>query len=129
MLAGAKSVQRGLPRFYLRRYSSYSYPLRNEPPKISTTVVTPNSPINELSASNNPSSLAPPLESLPSTSLPILPTAPPFVPPLMPADEMAVPETMTTVLGNGLTVSTEEKYGQLSTFGVFIDAGSRYEVS
>ncbi|XP_028410998.1 mitochondrial-processing peptidase subunit alpha-like [Dendronephthya gigantea] len=37
-------------------------------------------------------------------------------------------ETKITKLENGLTVASEESFGQFSTIGVLIDAGSRYEV-
>ncbi|CAD5119062.1 DgyrCDS7710 [Dimorphilus gyrociliatus] len=37
-------------------------------------------------------------------------------------------ETKVTVLENGLTVATEDKFGQFCTVGVVIDSGSRYEV-
>lgn len=38
-------------------------------------------------------------------------------------------ETKVTVLPNGLTVASENKYGQFCTVGVVIDSGSRYEVA
>ncbi|XP_046844484.1 mitochondrial-processing peptidase subunit alpha-like [Xenia sp. Carnegie-2017] len=37
-------------------------------------------------------------------------------------------ETRITILENGLKVASEESFGQFSTVGVLIDAGSRYEV-
>ncbi|XP_070532357.1 mitochondrial-processing peptidase subunit alpha-like [Ptychodera flava] len=40
-----------------------------------------------------------------------------------------VHDTYVTTLSNGLKVTSQNKFGQFSTLGVFIDAGSRYEVS
>uniref|UniRef100_A0A7S3UY37 Alpha-MPP n=1 Tax=Aplanochytrium stocchinoi TaxID=215587 RepID=A0A7S3UY37_9STRA len=51
----------------------------------------------------------------------------PGIPPLSPASAQPKPETKITTLANGLRVASEETYGQVSTIGMFIDAGSRYE--
>eukprot|EP00640_Fibrocapsa_japonica_P001792 CAMPEP_0113936676 /NCGR_PEP_ID=MMETSP1339-20121228/3515_1 /TAXON_ID=94617 /ORGANISM="Fibrocapsa japonica" /LENGTH=455 /DNA_ID=CAMNT_0000939209 /DNA_START=269 /DNA_END=1636 /DNA_ORIENTATION=+ /assembly_acc=CAM_ASM_000762 len=52
----------------------------------------------------------------------------PGVPPLKPGNELKPPKTEMTVLPNGLRVASQETPGgQLSTFGVLVDAGSRYE--
>mmetsp|Transcript_8331 Transcript_8331/g.10012 ORF Transcript_8331/g.10012 Transcript_8331/m.10012 type:complete len:481 (-) Transcript_8331:131-1573(-) len=51
----------------------------------------------------------------------------PGIPALSPASSQAKPETKVTTLSNGLRVASEETYGQVSTIGMFIDAGSRYE--
>jgi len=41
----------------------------------------------------------------------------------------SMPETITTKLSNGLKVASQFQPGELTTVGVFIDAGSRYETA
>ncbi|CAK4098653.1 unnamed protein product [Aphanomyces euteiches] len=61
-------------------------------------------------------------KKLPSLDEPI-----PGLPVLKPASQLQAPRTETTVLPNGLRVISQETYGQASTVGLFIDAGSRFE--
>lgn len=53
----------------------------------------------------------------------------PGVPLLKPASQLKVPQTEMSTLSNGLRIVTQETYGQASTLGLFIDAGSCYEDS
>lgn len=52
----------------------------------------------------------------------------PGLPPLKPAGALKRPETLTTVLPNGLRVASQETYGALCSCGIIIDAG-RYVIS
>ncbi|KAF0689618.1 Aste57867_18949 [Aphanomyces stellatus] len=61
-------------------------------------------------------------KKLPSLDEPI-----PGLPVLKPASQLKAPRTELTVLPNGLRVISQETYGQASTVGLFIDAGSRFE--
>ncbi|ETV88580.1 hypothetical protein H257_00138 [Aphanomyces astaci] len=61
-------------------------------------------------------------KKLPSLDEPI-----PGLPVLKPASQLQAPRTETTVLPNGLRVISQETYGQASTVGLFVDAGSRFE--
>ena len=49
------------------------------------------------------------------------------IPDLVPASNLDAPKTNITTLENGLRVVTEETYGQCSTIGFLITAGSRFE--
>ncbi|CAM9328061.1 unnamed protein product [Discosporangium mesarthrocarpum] len=51
----------------------------------------------------------------------------PGLPPLKPARELVRPETQTTTLDNGFRVASQETYGQLCSFGLVADLGSRNE--
>ncbi|CAM9867093.1 unnamed protein product [Phaeothamnion confervicola] len=51
----------------------------------------------------------------------------PGVPRPRPASALERPGTLVTTLPNGLRVASQETYGQLCTFGVLVDAGSRHE--
>lgn len=51
------------------------------------------------------------------------------VPALKAARNLPKPETKITTLDNGVRVATEETYGQVSSLGAFLDAGSVYERS
>ena len=55
-------------------------------------------------------------------------TPPEGTPKLRPASSMEVPVTKITTLENGFRIASQETYGQLSTVGLLVDAGSRYEV-
>lgn len=58
---------------------------------------------------------------------PITHRVPSYIPPNIPATELATPETIVTVLNNGIRVVSQETYGQVSTVGMVSDFGSRYE--
>eukprot|EP00611_Tribonema_gayanum_P027266 TRINITY_DN668_c0_g1_i1.p1 TRINITY_DN668_c0_g1~~TRINITY_DN668_c0_g1_i1.p1 ORF type:complete len:535 (-),score=102.85 TRINITY_DN668_c0_g1_i1:78-1682(-) len=51
----------------------------------------------------------------------------PGIPPLKPSNELPRPETIVSTLSSGLRVASQETYGQLCTFGVLVNAGSRHE--
>jgi processing peptidase subunit alpha len=51
----------------------------------------------------------------------------PDMPVLKPASDLTEPSTIVTTLSNGLRVASQETYGQSTTFGMFVDVGSRYE--
>lgn len=51
----------------------------------------------------------------------------PGIPPLKPARNLPTPSVRVTTLPNGLRVTTQETYGQVSTCALFVDAGSMYE--
>ncbi|EQC31326.1 hypothetical protein SDRG_10928 [Saprolegnia diclina VS20] len=51
------------------------------------------------------------------------------LPVLKPASQLKAPQTETTVLPNGLRVISQETYGQATTIGLFVDAGSRHETN
>lgn len=63
-----------------------------------------------------------------STAWPITKTVPEGIPPNVPADQLTVPETIITVLDNGVRVVSQETYGQVSTVGVLSEFGSRLEL-
>jgi len=44
-----------------------------------------------------------------------------------PASMQAKPKPLVTTLDNGLRVASQETYGQVTAFGMFVDAGSKYE--
>ena len=56
-----------------------------------------------------------------------LDTVPPGLPVLRPAHNLAVPTVRATTLPNGFRVVTQESFGQVTTFALFVDAGSMYE--
>lgn len=60
--------------------------------------------------------------------MPPISTPLPGMPVLKPARNLPSPVTRVTVLPNKLRVATEETYGQVATIGLFVDAGSMYEV-
>eukprot|EP00943_MAST-04B_sp_MAST-4B-sp1_P003517 g3517.t1 len=62
-----------------------------------------------------------------SQNLPTLDIALSGIPELVPASNLEAPKTNITTLKNGLRVVTEETYGQCSTVGFLITAGSRFE--
>ncbi|KAL6070425.1 Mitochondrial-processing peptidase subunit alpha, variant 2 [Balamuthia mandrillaris] len=51
----------------------------------------------------------------------------PGTPEPLPLSALKRPVTRVTTMPNGLRVASEECYGQVSTVGVFVNAGSRYE--
>jgi len=51
----------------------------------------------------------------------------PGMPELSPASARPKPDSQVTVLPNGLTVASEENYEQITSLGMFIEAGSSYE--
>ncbi|OQS07451.1 hypothetical protein THRCLA_00532 [Thraustotheca clavata] len=51
------------------------------------------------------------------------------LPVLKPASQLEAPHTEMTVLPNGLRVISQETYGQATTIGLFVDAGSRHETN
>lgn len=59
--------------------------------------------------------------------MPSLETELPGMPQLMRGENLAEPETKITTLENGITVASQEDYGQVSSVGVFVNAGSRLE--
>lgn len=65
------------------------------------------------------------------TSLPpsfaIRPEPPSHIPPNLPRATMTTPETLITRLDNGIRVASQETYGQVSTFGLISNCGSRLE--
>jgi len=70
----------------------------------------------------------PPPPLSPSSSHPILSTGPPpSVPSNLPASKMEIPVTKVTELDNGLRVASIETYGQVCTFGMVSNCGSRLE--
>ncbi|ETW09190.1 hypothetical protein H310_01616 [Aphanomyces invadans] len=81
---------------------------------------------NKEMAEKSPSGILKPdlatFKRLPSLDEPI-----PGLPVLKPASQLQAPRTETTVLPNGLRVISQETYGQASTVGLFVDAGSRFE--
>jgi processing peptidase subunit alpha len=65
--------------------------------------------------------------SLKLSSLPIAESVPDFIPPNVPSGELKAPETIITTLDNGIRVVSQETYGQMCTFGVLTNVGSRHE--
>jgi processing peptidase subunit alpha len=64
--------------------------------------------------------------TLPS-SFSIQATPPPSLPPNLPRESLLIPSTEVTVLPNGIRVASQETYGQVTTFGILSDCGSRLE--
>jgi processing peptidase subunit alpha len=64
-----------------------------------------------------------------SGSTAITPSIPRSIPPNVPAAELETPETLLTVLSNGVRVVSQETYGQVSTVGMVSEMGSRLEKS
>lgn len=62
-----------------------------------------------------------------SGSTAITPDIPRSIPPNVPAAELETPETLLTVLSNGVRVVSQETYGQVSTVGMVSAVGSRLE--
>ena len=56
-----------------------------------------------------------------------LDTEPPGLPVLRPAHSLSAPRLETTTLPNGFRVVSQESFGQVTTFALFVDAGSMYE--
>ena len=54
---------------------------------------------------------------------------PPFpgLPPTQSIENLPAPQMQLSQLPNGLRIASQETYGQLCNFGLFIDAGSRIE--
>ena len=52
---------------------------------------------------------------------------PPGLPVLRPAQNLVAPRMQITTLPNGFRVVSQESFGQVTTFALFIDAGSMYE--
>ena len=63
----------------------------------------------------------------PLCSHPISNQVPSFIPPNLPSSTMHTPQTLLTTLDNGIRVASQETYGQVSTFGVLSNCGSRLE--
>jgi len=65
----------------------------------------------------------------PPRSTPAMSVLPPFpgLPPTQPIENLPAPQMQLSKLSNGLRVASQETYGQLCNFGLFIDAGSRIE--
>jgi len=51
----------------------------------------------------------------------------PNLPKLRPATDLPLPTTKITKLDNGITVASHEDYGNISSVGVFVNAGSQFE--
>lgn len=64
--------------------------------------------------------------SLPSTFA-IEAEPPSYIPGNLPHNSMSVPKTEITTLSNGIRVASQETYGQVTTFGILSDCGSRLE--
>jgi mitochondrial-processing peptidase subunit alpha len=62
-----------------------------------------------------------------SQHLPTLDLALPGLPSLSPASDLDAPETELSTLPNGLRVVSQETYGQVTTVGVLVHTGSRFE--
>lgn len=60
---------------------------------------------------------------------PIYQTAPSHIPSNAPHESLETPETLVTTLNNGLRIASQETYGQVCTFGIVANCGSRYETS
>jgi hypothetical protein len=127
----------------------YEYPTRTEVPTITRTVAS------TLKDTDTPSSAAPSnktrahdyfedLNSLKehqsvlkqqktrlNTQLPnsfqIATTPPASIPRNLPTHTMSTPTTKLSTLDNGLRVASQETYGQVCTFGLLSNCGSRYE--
>lgn len=63
------------------------------------------------------------------TNVPLSQPIPGLPPPRFTSVKASKNETQVTVLDNGLTVATENVFGQFCTVGVLINSGSRYEVA
>ena len=55
-------------------------------------------------------------------------TSPPTsIPPNLPRESLTTPQTEVTLLDNGIRVASQETYGQVTTFGLISNCGSRLE--
>lgn len=52
---------------------------------------------------------------------------PAFIPSNLPRESLTIPRTEVTILDNGIRVASQETYGQVTTFGMLSDCGSRLE--
>ncbi len=141
----------------IRPYSSYEYPTRTEAPIITRSKasnlgneeemvdVTANKKIYATSAhyAHDPFDDTDSLSdtqrqeirnkqkqeinsALPSTFA--IKTEPPsYIPGNLPHTSMTAPKTEITTLSNGIRVASQETYGQVTTFGLLSDCGSRLE--
>jgi processing peptidase subunit alpha len=148
--AGAWSINKR--SFSTPSFSTNQYPLAKEPPQITSTTSAqapatsatqktsfqshaPNDPYddgNSLSAQEREKLRVDQnktLETKLSGSTAITPVIPRSIPPNVPAAELETPETLLTVLSNGVRVVSQETYGQVSTVGVVSEVGSRLESS
>lgn len=66
-------------------------------------------------------------DETPSEVLPPATTPLPSLPTLRPGLSLPAPRLRIDTLPNGLTVATEETYGQVATLALFVEAGSMYE--
>lgn len=135
-----------------RSVSSYEYPNRTEAPKITRSLAPkdddslvdcvytkPQVAQMRQDSFDDTKSLSPDEQkdirqkqkSSINTKLPssfaIETTPPSFIPPNLPRDAMTTPETIVTKLDNGIRVASQETYGQVSTFGLLSNCGSRLE--
>lgn len=62
-------------------------------------------------------------------SFAIHPHPPSHIPPNLPRATMTTPETLITRLDNGIRVASQETYGQVTTFGLISNCGSRLETA
>ncbi len=153
MLSVNSRWSREVARRCRRWHSSYEYPLRTEAPVVSRTlakdVVDENSYFvtNEkllkhsdgedhydsrgsMSNEERKETLRRQrleLETAPPGSRPIGETVPSNIPPNVSQGDLVAPVTEETTLPNGLRVASQETYGQVTTVGVLINSGSRYE--
>ena len=153
MLLVKSRWSREVARRCRRWHSSYEYPLRTEAPVVSKTLakdaVDENSYFvtNEKllqhndrqdhydsrgSMSNEERKEALKrqrleIQTTPPGSFPIGETVPSNIPPNVAQGDLVAPVTEETTLLNGLRVASQETYGQVTTVGVLINSGSRYE--
>ena len=148
------ALRRSRCQFGRRWYSSYEYPNRNEAPIITKSVASPGMDEDEKNvytktevAKANYDPFDDTNSFLPSerkqireeqnrelkTSLPssfsIDISPPSIIPANLPRNSMTTPKTDITILSNGIRVASQETYGQVTTFGVLSDCGSRLETN
>jgi len=136
-------------------FSSFQYPLATEPPHVTSTTAAeavqeesttaaglsntkgprePNDPFDDshsLSEQDREKLRQEQKKKLTTSlsgSTAIETVVPSMIPPNVPADQLETPETLLTVLPNGVRVVSQETYGQVSTVGVVSELGSRCEV-
>eukprot|EP01083_Nonionella_stella_P003883 11172_1 len=144
-------------RITTRCHSSYEYPNRTEAPIITRSVASSSvneasSTSTDGSSSYTNASLSPAYDpfddtnslspserrtileqqkdqinsALPSTFT--IETEPPhYIPANLPQTSMSIPSTEISTLSNGIRVASQETYGQVTTFGIISDCGSRLE--
>ncbi|KAL3780411.1 hypothetical protein HJC23_004348 [Cyclotella cryptica] len=101
-------------------FSANEFPDRDEAPTITRSSAT------NIQTKKEPSVASPPPYSI-SSSRRIGPERPSSIPANVPLESLEIPETKITTLSNGVRVGSMETFGQVSTLGVVLDYGSRYE--